>query len=139
MRFAQGTNSELSFANYPIAADGSWGGTFTIPTGAVPGNAQLIGQCFDASHAVQTTVDYAQAFRYQSTWAQIRGVAHRDLESDVFCLRRGRDKPRQFAKGNSGSFATNYRRNAAGVVSSRSHQTVPSPTDPVLYQPHSAH
>ena len=58
VKFAQGANSELSFANYVIAADGSWGGTFTIPTGAVPGNAQLIAQCFDASHAVQTTVDY---------------------------------------------------------------------------------
>ena len=32
VRFAQGSNAELSFANYPIAADGSWSGTFTIPT-----------------------------------------------------------------------------------------------------------
>ena len=59
VKFAQGSNSEVSFANYPIAADGTWGGQFTIPTAAVPGSAQLIAQCFDASHAVPTTVDYA--------------------------------------------------------------------------------
>jgi len=51
------TNS-LDAARKVVAADGSWSGQFTIPSGAVPGLAQLNGQCFDASHAVQTTVDY---------------------------------------------------------------------------------
>jgi hypothetical protein len=59
VRFAQGANPAISFANFSIAANGNWAGQFTIPTGAGPGNAQLTAQCFDASHAVQTTVDYA--------------------------------------------------------------------------------
>jgi hypothetical protein len=59
VKFAQGGNPELSFANFVIAADGSWGGQLAIPTGAVPGAAQLIAQCFDATHTVPTSVDYA--------------------------------------------------------------------------------
>jgi hypothetical protein len=64
--FAQGGNPQLSFANFVVAADGSWGGQFTIPIAASAGSAQLTAQCFDASHTVQTTVSYAP-FDFQVT------------------------------------------------------------------------
>src|SRR5438132_6328244 len=39
--FAQNGNSEVSFANFIVGSDGTWGGQFVVPTAAAPGAAQL--------------------------------------------------------------------------------------------------
>ncbi len=49
VNFAQGSNSQVSYRNFPISAEGFWQGTFSIPVGAVPGAAQLTAACFNAS------------------------------------------------------------------------------------------
>jgi large repetitive protein len=55
---AQGANSQLTFVNLAVAADGSWSGHITIPGSAGPGAAQLTATCFDSSGVVQATVPY---------------------------------------------------------------------------------
>jgi len=56
---AQGANPQVSFKNFLIAGDGSWGGTLTLPAGLTPGAAHLTAACFDAHHDVADEVDYA--------------------------------------------------------------------------------
>jgi hypothetical protein len=56
---AQGGNSQITFKNFLIAVDGSWGGTLQLPASLVPGPAQLTASCFDAHHDVADEVDYA--------------------------------------------------------------------------------
>ena len=59
IRFAQGADPALSFTDLPVGPAGAWGGSFTVPPGAVLGAAQLTASCFDAAHATATQLDYA--------------------------------------------------------------------------------
>lgn len=56
---AQGANPQLSFENYLIQQDGSWGGSITMPNTLALGAAQLTAKCFDAQHHVENETDYA--------------------------------------------------------------------------------
>lgn len=56
---AQGANPQVSYKNFLIAGDGSWGGTLTLPAGLSPGPATLTAACFDAQHHVADEVNYA--------------------------------------------------------------------------------
>jgi hypothetical protein len=58
VHFAQGANPAISFRIYAVDGTGHWGGSLTIPYGAVAGPAQLTASCFDAAHASAVTVDY---------------------------------------------------------------------------------
>jgi hypothetical protein len=57
VKFAQGTNGEVSFKDFAVDPSGNWGGSFTIPYAAT-GAAQLTAACFDATHTIQTELDY---------------------------------------------------------------------------------
>jgi hypothetical protein len=59
VRFAQGSNPALSFHDFAVGPTGAWGGSFTVPPGALPGAAQLTASCFDAAHVSATQLDYA--------------------------------------------------------------------------------
>jgi hypothetical protein len=57
VKVAQGGNSEVSFQDFLVANDGSWGGKLTLPK-LTSGPAQLVGKCFDAKHLVTDEIDY---------------------------------------------------------------------------------
>src|SRR5205823_86755 len=59
VRFGQGSNPELRYQDYTVAPDGTWSGTFTIPSAPHAGNAQLTASCFDSAHISSDRVDYA--------------------------------------------------------------------------------
>ena len=59
--FAQGQNDAVSYRNYVVGPAGTWGGTFTVPAGAVAGPAQLVATCFDAAHSSVFQLSYLAA------------------------------------------------------------------------------
>jgi Bacterial Ig-like domain (group 3) len=59
VRFGQGSNPALRRQDYVVASNGTWSGTFTIPSAAQAGSAQLTASCFDTAHTSSDVVTYS--------------------------------------------------------------------------------